>query len=106
MLHLNGILRGEGIVRVGGLEVVEPNLDKVRAMVGMVFQNPDDQLFSPSVFDDVAYGPIYMGLSEAEVRQRVMLALQQIDMQEYAFRVSHHLSIGEKSVWPLPLCCP
>jgi cobalt/nickel transport system ATP-binding protein len=64
MLHLNGILRGEGTVYVGDLEVAEPNLKKVRAAVGMVFQNPDDQLFSPTVFEDVAYGPIYMGLSE------------------------------------------
>jgi cobalt transport protein ATP-binding subunit len=96
MLHLNGILRGEGTVYVGDLEVAEPNLKKVRAAVGMVFQNPDDQLFSPTVFEDVAYGPIYMGLSEAEVGQRVMQALQRMHAEEYAPRVSHHLSIGEK----------
>ena len=81
---------------MGDLEVAGPNLKRVRAMVGMVFQNPDDQLFSPTVFEDVAYGPIYMGLSEAEVRQRVTLALQRINMEGYAFRVSHHLSLGEK----------
>ncbi len=96
MLHLNGILRSEGTLRVGGLEVAGSNLPRVRALVGMVFQNPDDQLFSPTVFDDVAYGPIYMGLSEAEVRQRVNLALQQIHMEGYVSRTSHHLSLGEK----------
>jgi cobalt/nickel transport system ATP-binding protein len=96
MLHLNGILKGRGTVRVGELEVVEPNLGRVRAAVGMVFQNPDDQLFSPRVFDDVAFGPIYMGLPEDKVEQRVMWALRQMNVEEYAPRVSHHLSIGEK----------
>jgi cobalt/nickel transport system ATP-binding protein len=96
MLHLNGILRGEGSVRVGGLELTERNLGRVRALVGMVFQNPDDQLFSPTVFDDVAYGPIYAGLSESAMRLRVDAALRQIRMEGYAGRVSHHLSLGEK----------
>lgn len=96
MLHLNGILKGEGSVRVDGMEVAEPNLKKVRALVGMVFQNPDDQLFSATVFDDVAYGPIYMGLAKDEVLQRVTWALQQVGMEGYASRVSHHLSLGEK----------
>jgi cobalt/nickel transport system ATP-binding protein len=97
MLHLNGILKGQhGTVQVGDLEVVETNLRKVRAAVGIVFQNPDDQLFSPTVFDDVAYGPIYMGLPEEQVRQRVALALQQMNMEAYAGRTSHHLSLGEK----------
>ena len=97
MLHLNGILKAQnGTVRVGDLEVTEANLRKVRAAVGIVFQNPDDQLFSPTVLDDVAYGPIYMGLPEAEFRQRVALALQQMNMEAYAGRTSHHLSLGEK----------
>ncbi len=65
MLHLNGILQGQGSVRVCGLDVIKKNLGKVRAAVGLVFQNPDDQLFSPTVFDDVAFGPIYQGLKEA-----------------------------------------
>ena len=96
MLHFNGILKGEGTVRVDGMEVAGANLKKVRALVGMVFQNPDDQLFSPTVFDDVAYGPIYMGLARDEVQRRVMWALQQVGMTGYASRVSHHLSLGEK----------
>jgi len=96
MLHLNGILKGQGQVYVGDLAVAEPNLKRVRAEVGIVFQNPDDQLFSPTVFDDVAYGPIYMGLSEQQIRPRVEHALQQMRVEKYAPRVSHHLSLGEK----------
>jgi cobalt/nickel transport system ATP-binding protein len=96
MLHLNGILQGQGSVRVCGLDVIDKNLGKVRAAVGLVFQNPDDQLFSPTVFDDVAFGPIYQGLKEAEVRACVDQALAAVHMRDYAQRVSHHLSVGEK----------
>jgi cobalt/nickel transport system ATP-binding protein len=96
MLHLNGILQGRGSVRVCGLDVIKANLGKVRAAVGLVFQNPDDQLFSPTVFDDVAFGPIYQGLKKAEVEERVQHALNAVHMREYAPRVSHHLSTGEK----------
>jgi len=53
LLHLNGILQGEGVVRVMEQEVAEPHLARVRARVGLVFQDPDDQLFSPTVFEDV-----------------------------------------------------
>ncbi len=96
LLHLNGILRGDGAVRVMGLEVAEPHLARIRAQVGLVFQDADDQLFSLTVFDDVAFGPLYAGLPEVEVRQRVSWALAQVGMEEYAARVSHHLSLGEK----------
>ena len=96
MLHLNGILQGQGSVRVCGLDVIDKNLGKVRAAVGLVFQNPDDQLFSPTVFDDVAFGPIYQGLQKAEVEDRVQHALDAVHMRDYAKRVSHHLSVGEK----------
>jgi energy-coupling factor transporter ATP-binding protein EcfA2 len=71
-------------------------LGKVRAAVGLVFQDPDDQLFSPTVFEDVAFGPLHMGKSEAETRQRVSRALEAVGMGAYADRVSHHLSVGEK----------
>jgi len=96
MLHLNGILRGTGVVNVGEMDVSEANLRTVRAAVGIVFQNPDDQLFSPTVFEDVAFGPIYMGLPDDDVKRRVMSALRQMGVEEYAGRVSHHLSLGEK----------
>jgi cobalt/nickel transport system ATP-binding protein len=72
------------------------NLGRVRAAVGLVFQNPDDQLFSPTVFEDVAFGPLYQGLPAADVERRVKEALAAVGMEAYAGRVSHHLSAGEK----------
>lgn len=96
ILQLNGILRGEGLVRVDGLEVNDKNLRQIRAKVGLVFQDPDDQLFSPTVFDDVAFGPLYMGLPPQEVEERVRRSLAQVGMEEYGRRTSHHLSVGEK----------
>ena len=97
MLHLNGILQaGAGRVSVCGLPIRKDTLGQVRAAVGLVFQDPDDQLFSPTVFEDVAFGPLHMGLPEAEVHGRVERALAAVGMQAYAPRVSHHLSVGEK----------
>jgi cobalt transport protein ATP-binding subunit len=97
MHHLNGILKPRaGAVSVFGLDVVDANLGRVRAMVGLVFQNPDDQLFSPRVFDDVAFGPLYMGLPEDEVRRRVGEALAAVGMQGFEERRPHELSIGER----------
>jgi len=96
MLHLNGILEGHGEIEVGGLNLTRDNLPLIRSMVGLVFQNPDDQLFSPTVFEDVAFGPLHMGLPEDEVRARVKEALESVRMSTYADRLSHHLSMGEK----------
>lgn len=96
MLQLNGILAGRGRIQVAGLPVVKSNLPMIRAKVGLVFQNPDDQLFSPTVFEDVAFGPLHMGLPEDEVRARVDEALTAVHMSAYADRLSHHLSMGEK----------
>lgn len=96
LLHLNGLLRGRGDVRVAGLTLGDETLARIRARVGLVFQDPDDQLFSPTVFDDVAFGPIYQGLPEAEVHAKVTAALRAVGMEDRAHRVSHHLSAGEK----------
>jgi cobalt transport protein ATP-binding subunit len=96
MLHLNGILNGQGDVTVGGKRLTRENLPAVRAMVGLVFQNPDDQLFSPTVFEDVAFGPLHMGLSMNEVDARVKAALEAVKMSGFRDRLSHHLSMGEK----------
>ena len=96
LLHLNGILRGEGEVRVCGLRVEDGTLGQVRAAVGLVFQDPDDQLFSPTVFEDVAFGPLYMGRSPEDVRARVERALGAVGMAGGEGRVPHHLSGGEK----------
>lgn len=96
MLHLNGLLQGEGVVAVSGLHVEKKNLPLIRSQVGIVFQNPDDQLFSPTVFEDVAFGPLHMGLPETEVRERVSWALAQVGMAGFESRLSHHLSLGQK----------
>jgi len=96
LLHLNGILKGQGVVKVMGAQVGDGNLRVIRSQVGLVFQHPDDQLFSPTVFEDVAFGPLHMGLDEKEVRQRVSWALAQVGMERFENRISHHLSLGEK----------
>jgi energy-coupling factor transporter ATP-binding protein EcfA2 len=81
---------------VGGLPLTDEHLGQIRAWTGLVFQNPDDQLFSPLVYQDVAFGPLHMRLDEATVKQRVEQALAAVGMTDYAQRVSHHLSLGEK----------
>lgn len=96
MLHLNGILGGRGEITVAGMRLMKDNLPLIRAKVGLVFQNPDDQLFSPTVFEDVAFAPLHMGLPEAQIRERVDAALGAVQMDAYRERLSHHLSVGEK----------
>ena len=96
MLQLNGILTGRGEIEIANMRLTRDNLPVIRAMVGLVFQNPDDQLFSPTVFEDVAFGPLHMGLPEAEVFTRVDSALEAVRMSSYRDRLSHHLSVGEK----------
>ena len=96
LLHLNGILHSNGAVKILGRQVNDENLKWVRSKVGLVFQNPDDQLFSPTVFEDVAFGPINMGYSREEVRDPVTRALSWVGMTGYERRSPHHLSVGEK----------
>ena len=99
LLHLNGLLHGRGEVSVMGEQVVEDDkraLARVRSLVGVVFQDPDDQLFSPTVYDDVAFGPIYMGLPQQEIDERVETALGQVGLEGYGGRMPFHLSGGEK----------
>jgi cobalt/nickel transport system ATP-binding protein len=96
LLHLNGILRGNSMVRICGIPMGEQNLKEIRKKVGLIFQDPEDQLFSLNVFDDVAFGPINMGYSEHEVKERVTRALRWVDMVGYEQRSPHHLSFGEK----------
>jgi cobalt/nickel transport system ATP-binding protein len=95
-LQLNGILRGQGHIEIGGLAVEERTLRQVRARVGMVFQDPDDQLFSPTVFEDVAFGPLHMGYPPEQVRERVARALAAVGMTGHEEHMPHHLSIGER----------
>jgi cobalt transport protein ATP-binding subunit len=98
LMHLNGIVRGHGPGRITvcDLALDERNLKRIRALVGVVFQNPDDQLFSPTVRDDVAYGPLYMGLPKDEIARRVARALEAVDMSGFEDRMPHQLSIGQR----------
>ena len=97
VLHLNGILEpGAGSVTVSGLPVTKEHLREVRRRVGIVFQDPDDQLFMPTVRDDVAFGPANLGLRGALLDARVMAALDQVGMADYADRPPHHLSFGQR----------
>jgi len=97
VLHLNGILSGGvGEVRVGGLPVTKDSLTEIRRRVGIVFQDPDDQLFMPSVRDDVAFGPANLGITGSELDDRVMMALKRVGMEAFAERPPHHLSFGQR----------
>jgi cobalt/nickel transport system ATP-binding protein len=97
VLHLNGILTpGAGTVRVSGLPVDKANLREVRRRVGVVFQDPDDQLFMGSVRADVGFGPANLGLKGAALERRVMSALDQVGMADFADRPPHHLSFGQR----------
>lgn len=98
-LHFNGIIEpSEGKIKVEGEELKydKKSLIAVRQKVGLVFQNPDDQLFAPTVFEDVAFGPMNMKLDEDEVRERVNNALEKVGMKEYSKKAPHHLSGGQK----------
>lgn len=96
-LHLNGILRaGSGSVSIAGLELADGTLTEIRRRVGMVFQDPNDQLFMPSVREDVAFGPANLGLAGTVLDERVATALDRVDGAEFADRPPHHLSGGEK----------
>jgi cobalt/nickel transport system ATP-binding protein len=99
VLHLNGILHGGGgAVRVGGLTVSPDRrtLAEIRRRVGLVFQDPDDQLFLPTVAEDVAFGPAKLGLRGAELTARVDEALAAVGMAGHRDRAPHHLSFGQR----------
>jgi cobalt/nickel transport system ATP-binding protein len=97
LLHLNGYLSATaGEVIIGESRLAKENIAEIRRTVGMVFQDPDDQLFMPTVFDDVAFGPLNMGLSENEIEQRTMNALERVGASGLRHKAPYHLSSGEK----------
>ena len=100
LLHLNGLLPERGsatpAVHVFGTPVAEPHLAAIRAQVGLLFQDPDDQLFCPTVWEDVAFGPQQLGWREPEVSERVAGALAQVGLRGFEDRLPQHLSRGEK----------
>ena len=97
ILHTNGILRATaGSVRVAGTAVSDETVREVRAKVGLVFQDPDDQLFMTTVYDDVAFGPLNLRLEQGEVDQRVHEALHAVGLADTATRPAQHLSFGQR----------
>ncbi|GAA4222766.1 cobalt/nickel transport system ATP-binding protein [Streptosporangium album] len=97
VMHLNGILAaGHGTVAVAGLPVAKDSLREIRRRVGLVFQDPDDQLFMPTVREDVAFGPANLGIGGEELQRRVKDALDQVGMLEAVDRPPHHLSFGQR----------
>ena len=100
LLHLNGILpekiAGDGSIRIAGQAVTMANLESVRRQVGLLFQDPDDQLFCPTVEEDVAFGPQQLGLSGNDLLARVERSLGMVGLSGYGHRATHHLSQGEK----------
>lgn len=94
--HLNGILRGTGSVIVDGLPVTPPNMREIRKRVGIVFQDSDNQLFMPTVLEDVAFGPLMAGLPPAQATERAREALDRAGILHQADKAPWHLSAGEK----------
>jgi cobalt/nickel transport system ATP-binding protein len=97
LLHLNGhLVPSEGSIRIGDYPLTRTTLPEIRRTVGMVFQNPDDQLFMPTVYDDVAFGPLNLGIPREEVEQRVLDALERVGAGHVRNKAPYHLSGGEK----------
>ena len=96
LLAMAGFLKGNGKILIDGLAVEKKNLKKIRRTIGSCLENPDDQLFMPTLFDDVAFGPLNMGLESDEVKRRVDNVLQRVGLAEMADKAPHHLSAGQK----------
>lgn len=97
VLHLNGILQaGSGHVHVSGLPVEKANLPEIRRRVGIVFQDPDDQLFMPTVGEDVAFGPSNYGVKGEALKRQVREALDRVGMVDFIDHAPHRLSFGQR----------
>ncbi|NMC30445.1 MAG: ABC transporter ATP-binding protein [Pelolinea sp.] len=96
LLNLTGLLPGSGQVTVNGMRLEKKNFPAIRQSVGLVFQSPDDQLFSSRVFEDVAYGLIYQGMGKEEIALRTQQALEEVGMASFEQAVPYHLSLGQK----------
>ena len=96
LMCVSGLYLGNGTVHIDGLELAPSSLREIRGRVGLVFQNPDDQLVMPTLEDDLAFGPVNLGLSESGVRERVASAAAQMDLCSMLDRPPHHLSMGQR----------
>jgi cobalt/nickel transport system ATP-binding protein len=93
---LNGTMSGTGQIKIGPMEVSKSTRSELHKKVGVVFQNPDDQLFCPTIFEDIAFGPLNLQLSPQEINKRVIEALNIVGLAGYEQRSSFHLSFGER----------
>lgn len=96
VLHLNGLLSGQGAITVCGKPVSKQTLPEIRQKIGLVFQDSDSQLFMPTVIEDVAFGPLNLGLPAPDALARAAAALEQVGMTAVARKAPYHLSAGEK----------
>ena len=96
LLAMAGFVKGSGKILIDGLAVEKRNLKTIRRTIGSCLENPDDQLFMPTLFDDVAFGPLNMGLEADEIKKRVNNVLQTVGLAEMADKAPHHLSAGQK----------
>jgi cobalt/nickel transport system ATP-binding protein len=96
LLAVGGFVTGSGRIRIAGIERTARTVKALREVVGCCMENPDDQLFMPTLREDVAFGPLNMGLSRDDVELRVRTALQTVGLLEMADRPPHHLSAGQK----------
>ena len=100
LLHLNGLLpeklAADSAVRIFGQPITAKTVDQIRRDVGLLFQDPDDQIFCPTVFEDVAFGPQQLGLSRQQLTEQVNTALERVGLSGFQNRLPHHLSGGEK----------
>jgi cobalt/nickel transport system ATP-binding protein len=96
LLGMCGFIKGSGRVSIDGIELRRENIKKIRSITGSVLQDPDEQLFMPTLFDDVAFGPLNMGFGEAEIKRRVEESLTTVGLAGMGHRPPHHLSAGQK----------
>ncbi len=96
LLQLNGILRGEGTVTIGGEQLDDETIMSIRRKVGLIFQDPNDQLFCPTVEEDVAFGPLHFDRPRHEIDGIIIDSLRRVEMEDTAKRMTHHLSLGER----------
>jgi cobalt/nickel transport system ATP-binding protein len=96
LLHLNGILRGQGSIKVGAEFLDDKTIMSIRRRVGLIFQDPNDQLFCPTVEEDIAFGPLHFEFNNQEIQELVKSSLKQVDMEGMEKRLTHHLSFGER----------
>ena len=96
LLSLAGILKTQGTIEINGLIVNKENLKQIRESIGFLFQDPNDQLFMPTVFEDVSFGLLYRDVAPGQIEEKVLAALDMADIRQLKERIAHHLSFGEK----------